>query len=252
MNRPRVGVQLIIFGDRAGSDLRGVLADVHAAGYDGFEGGVPVSKEEEAKVAAAVDGLSLAFLGGHSGVDRMENLGDVDQYARHVAALGGRYLMVSGRRDTLDGYRGTAEVLNRAGKRCRKAGVALCYHNHNWEFKQIEGQVPIHLLAELTDPEFVKLCPDVYWIHVGGESPAGFLRRYAARCPCIHFKDGLGGNQYREFRELGRGKVDVPAALDAALKFCEPDWIVVEQDHTDGDPAESCRISRDYLRSLGL
>jgi sugar phosphate isomerase/epimerase len=252
MRRPRIGVQLIIFGDRPADDLGGVLADVQAAGYDGFEGGGVSSKEAEAGVRAAMAGRSLAFLGGHSGVDRVGDPEAVERDARFIAALGGRYLMVSGRFDTIEGYRGAAEVLNRAGERCRRAGVTLCYHNHNWEFQEIDGQVPMHLLTELTDPEAVKLCPDVYWIHVGGKEPAKFLSHFGKRCPCIHFKDGLGGDQFREFRELGRGKVDLPAALDAALKFCDPDWIIVEQDHTDGDPAESCRISREYLRSLGV
>jgi sugar phosphate isomerase/epimerase len=251
MGRPRVGVQLIIFGERATTDLRGVLADVEAAGYDGFEGGALASPADAESVRQAMEGRSLAFLGGHSGIDQMANPDEVERHAGLVAALGGRYLMVSGGHDTLDGYRRGAEMLDRAGERCRRAGVALCYHNHAWEFKRLEGQVPIHLLAELTDPQLVKLCPDIYWVHVGGEDPAAFLTRYGRRCPCIHFKDGLGGDQARDFRELGRGKVDVAAALDAALK-CDADWIIVEQDETERDPAESCRISREYLKSLGV
>jgi len=53
----------------------------------------------------------------------------------------------------------------------------------------------------------------------------------------------------REFRELGRGCVDIKAALDTALAAA-PRWIITEQDSTKGDPAESARISRDYLKTL--
>ena len=34
---PQVGCQLIVFGQRAEEDLRGVLADVREAGFDGIE-----------------------------------------------------------------------------------------------------------------------------------------------------------------------------------------------------------------------
>ena len=35
--QPQVGCQLIVFGQRGEEDLRGVLADVREAGYDGIE-----------------------------------------------------------------------------------------------------------------------------------------------------------------------------------------------------------------------
>ncbi len=56
----------------------------------------------------------------------------------------------------------------------------------------------------------------------------------------------------RKPERLSRGGdvVDLRAALDATLA-CRPAWVVVEQDGTKGEPAESIRISREYLRSLG-
>ncbi|MFB3883149.1 MAG: sugar phosphate isomerase/epimerase family protein [Armatimonadota bacterium] len=251
MGSPRVAVQLIIFGERPTTDLAGVLADVRSAGYDGFEGGGLVTREDLAKTKPAVDGAGIAFLGGHYGADQMADPAAVESYAALIAELGGRYMMVSGGAETLDDYRRQAKLLNAAGEASRRAGVSLCYHNHFWEFSPIDGQVPMHILTQETDPEFVKLCPDIYWVYVGGKDPAQFLSHFGTRCPCIHFKDGLGGDQPREFRELGRGNVDIPAALEAARK-CNPDWIIVEQDETKGDPAESCRVSREYLRALGL
>jgi sugar phosphate isomerase/epimerase len=168
-----------------------------------------------------------------------------------VSALGGRFLLVSGHFDKLEACREAARILDEAGRRCRDSGVTLCYHNHAWEFGKLDGARPIDLLIAESDPELVKLCPDVYWVHVGGDVPAQFIARHRDRCPYFHFKDGLGGERSRAFRELGRGCVDVKAALEAALA-CNPEWIVTEQDHTDGDPGDSIRISRECLKSLGL
>jgi sugar phosphate isomerase/epimerase len=251
VNGPRVAVQLIIYGERAQEDLREVLREVEAAGYDGFEGGALASSDDVERVRAAMKGRELGYLGGHTGMEALRDPDGAESLAGHIKAAGGDFLMVSGRGDSLDEYRAMAATLTVAGERCRETGVTLCYHNHAWEAEEIEDGVPLHLLARETDPEAVKLCPDVYWLHVAGQEPEAFLARYRDRCACIHMKDGLSGEQAREFRELGRGKLNLKPILQASLA-CRPAWIVVEQDSTKGEPAESIRISREYLRSLGV
>lgn len=251
MAKPRVGVQLIVFGEKIEQDLPGVMQAVARAGYDGVEIGMPSDAAGVARFRQALEGTGLAVVGAHSGFTQWDDPDVVAQRIGAVKDLGGRFVITSGRFQTLDEYRNAARVMNEVGKQCREEGVVFCYHNHNWEFDLLDGAKPIHLIAEQTDPELVKFCPDVYWIDVGGEQPADFIARYCDRCPTLHFKDGLGGEQYREFRELGQGNTDLAAALKAALA-CDPEWIVVEQDVTSLDPGESCRISRDYLKTLGL
>lgn len=253
MGQPQVGVQLIIFGERAQRDLPGVLAEVAAVGYDGFESGAPASAADADRIRAAMEGKSLGYVGGHCGEDQVKDAALLKSMADNVKALGGSFVVCSGGFNwrTLDDCRQAAASLAEGGKVCRDAGLSLCYHNHYWEFKEIEGVKPIHFIAEQTDPELLKLCPDIYWVQVGGEDPAEFITRYGSRSPCLHFKDGLGGDQMREFRELGKGSVDLRAALDAALAF-DPGWIITEQDTTTIDPGDSAWMSRDYLKTLGL
>lgn len=247
MADPRIAAQLIIFGDRTEGDVPGVLADVAAAGYDGFESGPP----DPARFRPAMQERGLGYVGGHIGLDQLTDEDALGAVADGVTDLGGRFLMVSGRAPTLDAYREAARNLDRAGEICHGRGVTLCYHNHFWEFHELEGAVPIHLLTEETNPDLVKLCPDVYWVHVGGETPSDFLATYRDRVECVHLKDGLAGDQFREFRELGQGRIDIKSAVRAALA-CNPEWLIVEQDTTNRSPAQSLRISRDYLRDLGL
>jgi sugar phosphate isomerase/epimerase len=246
-----VAVQLIIFGERADSDLSGVLAEVESAGYDGFEGGVPASSEDWGGVRESLQAMRLAYIGAHTGTQALSDPEAAEAIARRIKAVGGEFLMVSGRANSLDEYRATAKALLTAGERCRDQGITLCYHNHAWEMTQMEGELPLEVLIAETDPDVVKLCPDVYWIHVAGHEPEDFLARHRDRCPCIHLKDGLSGEEPLEFRELGRGKLNLKPILQAALA-CRPAWLIVEQDSTKGEPAESIRISRDYLRSLGV
>jgi sugar phosphate isomerase/epimerase len=253
MPQPRVGLQLIIYGRRPQTDLAGVLAEVAAAKYDGFEGGLLGSREQVERTRAALAPTGMAFIGGHCGLGDLKDLEGLRRRLPHVKALGGRYVISSGDSSfsSLNDYLETAKLLSQAGRVCQEEGLTLCYHNHHWEFRKLDGTTAMHAMVGATDPEVVKLCPDVYWVHVGGEQPAEFIARYQDRCPYFHFKDGMGGDQARDFRELGRGKVDLRAALKAALA-CKPEWIVVEQDTTQLDPAESNRISREYLKGLGV
>jgi sugar phosphate isomerase/epimerase len=251
MDRPRIGVQLIVFGELQKTNLGHVMAAVAQAKYDGAEVGMPADQQGTDRMRAALQSAGIALMGAHSGFVAWDDPDVVSHRISAVKSLGGRFVISSGRFETLEEYRNAARLMNDVGKQCLDAGLAFCYHNHAWEFNPIDGTKPIHLIAAETDPELVKFCPDVYWVDVGGEKPAEFIARYADRCPCFHFKDGLGGDQYREFRELGQGNVDLPAALKAALA-CNPEWIVVEQDTTKLDPAESAAVSREYLKSLGV
>ena len=56
------------------------------------------------------------------------------------------------------------------------------------------------------------------------------------------------------FCELGRGCVDFPGVLAALTETGYDGWIVVEQDILPGmgNPRESARRNREYLRGIGL
>jgi inosose dehydratase len=66
--------------------------------------------------------------------------------------------------------------------------------------------------------------------------------------------DGLTSTGNGVFCELGRGSVDFPGVLRALRENGFRGWIVVEQDILPGmgDPRESARHNREYLRSIGV
>ena len=244
-----VGLQLIVYGRRGGQDLAGVLREVKEAGYAGIEAGNLFARHGEAAVRDLLSETGLKIAGAHSGYGDTSDPAKVEANIAFLKAVGAQYLINSGvaSRDSIQGYEDAAAVFNEVGQTCRDNGIMFCYHNHNWEFEAYDGVKGIHRLCELTDPDLMKLCVDVYWVHVGGEDPAEFIQRYADRAVYYHFKDGAPGS----FIELGDGEVDLPKALQAALA-CNPEWIVCEQDRTELEPKASITKSREYLRSIGL
>ena len=247
--KPRLGMQLISYGKRQEEDLEGVLKEVAEVGFEGVETGVLVEKvpPEELKRILSETGLSLC--GMHAGYQMVADDEMLSRIISYLKAVGSKFLICSGVApgEGAEKYDKAAERFNEVGRRCSEEGLQFLYHNHAWEFEEVDVTKGIHRLAERTDPELVKLCVDVYWVHVGGEDPAEFIRRYKGRAIYFHFKDGGKG----WFTELGKGEVDLRAAKEAALEV-GAEWIIYEQDRTEKDPKESAAESLKYLREIGL
>src|SRR5207248_10310390 len=70
---------------------------------------------------------------------------------------------------------------NRIGEQVRRAGLSFAYHNHDFEFRRIEGQIPYEVLLAETDPALVKLGIDLYWTARAKRDPVAYFQQYPAR-----------------------------------------------------------------------
>ena len=156
-------------------------------------------------------------------------------------------------------FKKVAEDLNRAGEQCQKAGLRLVYHNHAFEFGPGPGGVrPIDVLLQ-TDPKYVGIELDVFWVAVAGEDPVEWMRKLKGRVPILHLKDRAPGTpkQYGEgvtpgaFREVGYGNMDFAPILKLAPQVGVEHYHV-EQDQVAGDAVESLRASYLSLAKWGF
>ncbi len=257
MFTPLTAVQVIIFGKRNETDFAGVVRNIAAAGYNGFEAGNLFAALGEETTRRLLDETGLVPVGAHFGYGEYA---DADKLGKHIAfaqAVGIKHLMCSGVADskTAEGYRQSSAVFNAAGKCLADAGLSLNYHNHAWEFDPLGDVNGMEILANETEPQYVKFNLDIFWLHYAGQDPAAFIRKHKDRTGYFHLKDGRKSSQgivHPEFTELGRGEVDLPAAMQA-IREVGAEFLVVEQDSTHLTPLESISISRDYLRdTLGV
>ena len=160
-------------------------------------------------------------------------------------------------RGGIDVIRAVAEKLNRAGEKCRAAGMTFCYHNHAFEFATEKGATLFQVMLDHTDPKLVAFELDLFWVSVAGLDPAAMIEKLAGRVPLVHLKDKAEGTavMYKEsvppatFKEVGSGVMDWPKILRAAAA-AKVEHYFVEQDQTPGDPVESLRRSYGYLSKL--
>jgi inosose dehydratase len=159
-----------------------------------------------------------------------------------------------------------AETLCAVGEASLEHDVRSCFHPHVGTV--IETAEEIDRLLELTDPELVFLGPDTGHLAWAGVDVVDFCRRHLTRIKSMHLKDidasvrGHGrqaGWDYRTFAdngifvELGEGCVDFGTILEMLRRTGFDGWLIVETDVTREPSAfESARISREFLRGMGL
>lgn len=138
------------------------------------------------------------------------------------------------------------EELNTIGKALHAAGIQFSFHNHGQEFQVVEGRYALEWVLDATEPRYVTVEPDVYWIAYAKACPVQFLRRAGARAKLIHLKDGADGRQ----TELGRGQVDFAGILQAVDEIGVAEWLILEQEEYNFAPLESIRLGLEKLRTL--
>jgi sugar phosphate isomerase/epimerase len=138
--------------------------------------------------------------------------------------------------------------LGHAGEVLAQAGQVLCYHNHNHEFRKLDGQVILDLIYGGTSRTALQGEPDTYWIQYGGGDNIAWCSKLAGRLPIIHLKDYQTTSENKPmWCEIGAGVLDFKSIVAAAeASGCQ--WFVVEQDTCPGDPVDSLAQSFRYIR----
>lgn len=229
----------------------------------GFKGsgffGQPIKK-----VASLMKAHGLQVRSMHTDIDTLQHA--MPQLAEAARELGAQYVVLPAipdeLRKTLDDYKRIAETFNSIGKAANREGIHFAYHNHGYGIVPVNGQVPLKLILDGTDPGAVFFEMDLYWTIAGGADPLQYLEAYANRYKMMHVKDmakkvnfsGDGGDA-KQWIELfpymttaGSGVIDLPVILNKA-KASGVQHFFVEQDMVN-HPEIALKKSFDYLAGL--
>ncbi len=272
----KVGLQLYSVRDAMAQDFEGTLQKVKDMGYDyvEFAGFFDKSADE---VKAILDKIGLTAISVHQGHQLFEEKGM--ELIEYFKTIGIKFCAIPWHNINawLEDWDGTIKSFTEFSAALKEAGIKLCYHNHDFELtNDIDG---VHLIdklydtlsTDIIDPEF-----DTCWVHYAGENPAEYIEKYAGRVEIVHLKDfvctkladgpvyhlidkngkasGAGSREESGFKFVpcGTGRQDFPAIL-AACEKAGTEYVIVEQDQSlDRDPLEAVKMSREYLKSLGL
>ena len=88
----------------------------------------------------------------------------------------------------------------------KKAGIQLCYHNHDFEFIKQDDTYPYDILLG-ADKDLVKMEMDIYWVTKAGKDPIELFNQHPGRFPLLHLKD-MDNTPQKAFTEVGNGIID--------------------------------------------
>ena len=248
----KVGVQLYTIRDFISKDPEGSLkqisdlgfGEVENFGYNGRFFGMDANAYK-----GLLGDLGMTAPSGHYMYSNI--LKGWEKAVEDAKAIGQDYMVLAyllpPERKSIDDYKKIAENLNKAGEVCKKAGIQLCYHNHEFEFEAMSGQLPFDILTNETDAGLVKIELDLYWATVAGQDPVGLFKKHKGRIALWHVKD-MDKTPKKNFTEVGNGVIDF-ATIFKNAKTSGMKHFFVEQDVCPGSPFDSIKQSIGYIKS---
>ena len=247
-------IQLYSVRDAIRADFDATIAEVAEAGYTGVEAAGYSNGEfygmspEEFK--AAIERVGMEVLSSHTSRALEANIEETnwdDVWAwwdttidAHKRA-GMKYIVAPWMPTptTLEDLQQYCDYYNKIGEKCNAAGLKFGYHNHAFEYNEIEGELMYDYMLENTDADKVFFQMDVYWTTQGGHTPMAYFNKYPNRFKLLHIKDE---------KELGgQDSVMDFDALFQNLDNAGVEYLIVEVEKYNFDPLESVKMSLDFL-----
>src|SRR5579872_5189372 len=186
----QVGLQLYSVRDDCARDLPGVLKAVAQMGYTGVEfAGYHGRSAQELR--RMLEENKLKCYGTHLALDAL--LGDnLDKTVAFCRVLGCKFLVVpwlpEERRNSKQAVLETARLFSEIGRKVAAQGMTLGWHNENYEFQPVDGEMIWDTFWANADKTVVMQF-DIGNALSAGQQAAPFLRKYAGRVVSVHVKD---------------------------------------------------------------
>ncbi|MBT1701813.1 sugar phosphate isomerase/epimerase family protein [Chryseosolibacter indicus] len=250
-----IGLQLYSLRDTIPNDPKGVLKKVAGFGY----GKIETYAYSDGKIFGMafkdfgnyVKDLGMKITSGHYPLA----LAKSDKWEMAVAdakSVGQKFMVVpylnEPERRTIDDYKSICEALNKAGEVCNKNGIRFGYHNHNFEFETIDGQLPYDVMLAELDPKLVSMEMDIYWVYRAGKDALDYFKKYPGRFEQWHVKDMDKTNPDKN-ADVGTGSLDwkkiFAQAKQSGLKH-----FYIEQESYPAAPIDSIEASIKNLKNI--
>ena len=248
-----IAVQVYSVREEAERDFAGTMKKLGEMGYDGVELAGLYGKSAE-EIRDSIKAAGLTAISAHVSYDELA--GDLEKTLQDYETIGCRYIVIpwlgEDRRFGAALYEETIKEIPVISEGCKKHGMTLLYHNHDFEFaKTPDGTYALDQLYAEVPADVLGAEPDTCWIKVGGPDPSEWLKKYSGRCPLVHVKDFRRKADGVDLLALGEGEQDFPTLVKTA-KECGAQWLVIEQDdHPYGTPMGDMKKSLNYLKELG-
>jgi len=250
------GIQLWSVRDDLAKDPKGVLTKLASYGYkqiESFEGAKGIfwgMTNKEFK--AHLDSVGSKIISSHCNINQ-----DFEKKAAEAAAIGMKYLICpyKGPQKDIDAFKKFADEFNQKGEICKKNGIRFAYHNHDYSFVTMSGEMGQDVMMKNTDPKLVDFELDMYWVVAAGQDIETWLNKYPKRFRLCHVKDrkkDAAATEKDASVVIGTGSIDYPKILKTAKKQ-GMEYYIVEQEKWEGTtPMQAAQADANYMKTLSI
>ncbi len=257
-----VGIQLYSVRDEIFKDPKGVLQKIATAGYNEVEmfGLDAITNKfyglTVKEFAQLLKNNNLKSPSGHYMPDKFlfenGNGDDVKNFCDVCHTLGNKYFIIpwmsEEKRKNIDQYKVLAERINKAGELCKTTGIQLAYHNHDFEFADMNGEQGYNILLNNTDKDLVKMEMDLYWVVRAGYNPVELFKKHPGRFHLWHVKDMNKADKTKN-TEVGNGTVDFKTIFANAKLSGVKHYMVEQENSYEPDIFTSIKTSCSYTKT---
>ena len=237
-----IGLELYSVRNELKDDLTGTVKAVAKIGYQCVEFYSPYYQwtvAQAKEIRAMLNDLGVRCYSTHNDAKSFTDEG-LPHAIELNQILGTKYIVMAspGRVENLDGWKTVADRLNHAAEKLKPVGLAPGYHNHQAEFKPLEGKRPIEVLAANTGKD-VMLQLDVGTCLEMGSDPVEWINQNPGRIRSMHVKDWSpeAGKGYQVL--FGEGVAQWSKIFDAAEKTGGIEYYLIEQEGSRFPPLET-------------
>lgn len=228
-----VGLELYSVRDELTKDLTGTVQRVAKMGYEVVEFYSPYyswTTDKAKEVRKLLDDLGLKCPSTHNSSDTL-TAANLPKAIELNQILGSKYIVMAsgGKVAGIDGWTGIADRLNAASATLKSAGMAAGFHNHQVEWKPIDGQRPMDVLASSTTKDVV-LQLDVGTAVEAGADPVAWIKANPGRIKSIHCKDWAPGEGRGYAVNFGEGAAPWKGIFEAAESVGGVEYYLIEQE----------------------
>jgi sugar phosphate isomerase/epimerase len=238
----RIGLMLWTVREDCARAFEPTLREVAKIGYEGVEL-FDLHGHEPDEVASWLADAGLVACGRHAPLGAVES--QLPALVAEARTLGWRRLVVS----WVDPSELGSELVGRltaAAAAASTHGLELGFHNHDAEVRPRDGGASF--LDELLAGDALFLELDLGWAWYAGADPLSLLGRARGRCPLVHVKD-FHSHEPGSFAPVGDGAVGYERVAPAAVA-AGAEWLLVEQDETEGPALEAALRSFETLTTM--
>jgi sugar phosphate isomerase/epimerase len=248
-----IGLELYSVRNALKNDLPGTVRGVAKMGYECVEFYAPYYEwtlDYAKDVRRDLDALGVRCYSTHNSFKSFTPDG-IGKAIELNQALGARYVVLAhpGEVKDIDGWKHVAEALNSANATLVRHGLHAGYHNHDLEWKPVDAQKPMELLAANTDKS-VMLQLDVGTCLETGNDPVAWVEANPGRIRSMHCKDWSPEKGYRVL--FSEGVAPWKKLFAAAESTGGIEYYLIEQegsDYSEMETAERCLSTYRKLRA---